>query len=57
MHFSSEAGTRVEKGMERGLLLNSTQDVVLRLLPPFILQEAHVDEAVGIMREIFREVG
>jgi acetylornithine/succinyldiaminopimelate/putrescine aminotransferase len=35
---------------ERGLLVNVTQGSVVRLLPPYVLQAAHVDEALAVMR-------
>ena len=34
-----------------GLLINVTQDTVLRFLPPFLLQEKHVDNGVRILRK------
>ena len=30
----------------RGILINRTQDTVLRFLPPYIIQKAHVDLVV-----------
>lgn len=35
---------------EHGLLVNVTQGNVVRLLPPYILDAHHIDEALGIMR-------
>jgi acetylornithine aminotransferase/acetylornithine/N-succinyldiaminopimelate aminotransferase len=32
--------------LQRGVLLSRTHDVVMRFLPPFIITEEHVDEAV-----------
>jgi acetylornithine/N-succinyldiaminopimelate aminotransferase len=40
-------------GYERGLLLGSSGENVVRLLPPYIAQEADMDVAVGILDEIF----
>ena len=37
------------------LLINVTQDTVLRFLPPFLLQEKHVDSAVRILRKLLRD--
>jgi predicted acetylornithine/succinylornithine family transaminase len=37
----------------RGLLINCTHDTVLRFLPPYIVTEKEVDEAVAILDEIF----
>jgi acetylornithine/succinyldiaminopimelate/putrescine aminotransferase len=42
--------------MERGLLMNCTHDTVLRFLPPYIITEQHVDEAVAILEAAFNEV-
>jgi len=32
------------------LLFNITQDTVVRLLPPFLIEEKHVDSAVRILK-------
>jgi acetylornithine aminotransferase/acetylornithine/N-succinyldiaminopimelate aminotransferase len=32
--------------LDRGILINRTQDTVLRFLPPYIIQKAHVDLVV-----------
>jgi predicted acetylornithine/succinylornithine family transaminase len=37
------------RAMAGGLLLNCTHDTVLRFLPPYIITEQHVDEAVEIL--------
>lgn len=37
--------------LERGLLLNVTADSVVRLLPPFILNDAEADQIVGIVTD------
>ena len=39
----------VNRAMQDGLLLNCTHDTVLRFLPPYIITEAHVDEAMEIL--------
>jgi acetylornithine/N-succinyldiaminopimelate aminotransferase len=54
LELSVPARPIVDQAMERGILLNSTQDVVLRVLPPFLLQEHHVDEAVSVLRDLLR---
>ncbi len=54
LELSVPARPIVEQAMERGILLNSTQDVVLRVLPPFLLKEQHVDEAVSVLRDLLR---
>ena len=41
--------------LERNMLGGSAGDNVLRLAPPLIITEDHVREAVGILRECFKE--
>ena len=43
----------VADAQARGLLINCTHDTVLRFLPPYIVTEKEVDEAVGILDGIF----
>ncbi|MFO1519296.1 MAG: acetylornithine transaminase [bacterium] len=42
----------VTKAMEKGLLINCTQESVLRFVPPLILSKAEVDHAIKILDEI-----
>ena len=42
----------VEQALAEGVLLNSTQDTVLRFLPPFLLQEKHVDRGVRVLKKL-----
>ena len=39
----------VEAALQRGLLINRTADTVVRLLPPFIITAAEIDEAVALL--------
>src|SRR5246127_1708442 len=41
----------VEQGLTQGVLFNSTQDTVVRFLPPFLLQEQHVDKGIRVLRK------
>jgi acetylornithine/N-succinyldiaminopimelate aminotransferase len=41
----------VEQALAEGVLFNSTQDNVLRFLPPFLLQEKHVDKGVRVLKK------
>ena len=41
----------LEGALANGLLINVTQDTVLRFLPPFLLEEKHVDKGVRILRK------
>lgn len=42
----------VEGALAHGILFNSTQDTVVRFLPPFLLQEKHVDRAIKILKKL-----
>jgi acetylornithine/N-succinyldiaminopimelate aminotransferase len=42
--------------MERRVIINRTNENVLRFLPPFILEEKHVDLAISALDEVFREL-
>ncbi len=46
----------VNKAMAGGLLLNCTHDTVLRFLPPYIITEEHVDEAIAVLDGVFKTV-
>jgi acetylornithine/N-succinyldiaminopimelate aminotransferase len=43
----------VQEMLKRHILINCTSDTVLRFLPPFILEKAHVDEAIAALDSIF----
>jgi len=40
-------------GYEHGLLLGSSGENVVRLLPPYVVDEADIDKAVGVLDQIF----
>jgi len=42
----------VEQALAEGVLFNSTQDTVLRFLPPFLLKEKHVDKGIRILKKL-----
>jgi predicted acetylornithine/succinylornithine family transaminase len=44
-----DAAPVVEGALKRGLLVNRTAERVVRMLPPFTVTEAEIDEAVGIL--------
>ena len=53
---SAELGkTVVAEMLKRHILINCTSDTVLRFLPPYILEKAHVDTAIAALDEIFTE--
>jgi len=55
MELSIPARPIVERAMAEGLLINSTQETVLRFLPPFLLEEKHVDKAIRMLRKILKQ--
>jgi acetylornithine/N-succinyldiaminopimelate aminotransferase len=42
----------VEQALAQGVLFNSTQDTVLRFLPPFLLEEKHVDKGIRVLKKL-----
>ncbi len=53
MELEIEGGALVNAAMERGLLINCTVGKVLRFVPPLIVTKAEIDEAIGILDQIF----
>jgi len=43
----------VAEMLKRHILINCTSETVLRFLPPYILERAHVDTAIAALDEIF----
>jgi acetylornithine/N-succinyldiaminopimelate aminotransferase len=41
--------------MEEGVLINCTHDVVLRMLPPYILTEQDVDRGISVLNKVFKK--
>jgi acetylornithine/succinyldiaminopimelate/putrescine aminotransferase len=44
----------VMQGIEQGVLFNCTHDTVLRFLPPYIVTEKEVDQALKVLGRLFR---
>jgi len=42
----------VEECLKKGLIVNCTEERVIRLLPPLILEREHVDEALKILKDV-----
>jgi acetylornithine/N-succinyldiaminopimelate aminotransferase len=47
--------TVVAKAREKGLLLSVAGDKVVRFAPPFVIETQHLDEAVGILRQVLTD--
>lgn len=45
----------VMDALEEGMLINCTHDTVIRLLPPFIISEKEIDQAVRVFRKLFKK--
>jgi predicted acetylornithine/succinylornithine family transaminase len=54
VELSIPGKTIVERAMQEGLLMNCTHETVLRFLPPYIITQAHVDEAILILDRVFQ---
>ena len=50
-----DAWPLVEAGYERGVLLLNAGPRVLRLLPPLIVEEAHIEELIAVLGELLAE--
>ena len=42
----------VDGGLAEGVLFNSTHDTVVRFLPPFMLEEKHVDKGIRVLKKL-----
>jgi len=49
LDLTVDAGPVVQAALERGLLVNRTSGTVVRLLPPYIVTEADVDQAATVL--------
>ncbi len=57
LELTIDAQPIVQFALEHGLLVNRTAERVVRMLPPFIVTKADVDEAVGILDRALTEAG
>jgi acetylornithine/N-succinyldiaminopimelate aminotransferase len=49
LELDRPAGAVVEAALERKLLINRTSDTVVRLLPPYVITEREIDEALPLL--------
>jgi predicted acetylornithine/succinylornithine family transaminase len=42
----------VDGGLAEGVLFNSTQDTVVRFLPPFLMEEKHIDKGMRVLKKL-----
>jgi len=50
------AAETVKKCMDSGLLLNCTHDTVIRIMPQLNVKQEHIDEGLGILKDILESV-
>jgi acetylornithine aminotransferase len=46
----------VSTGLERGLVLNATSDTVLRFVPPLVISDGALVEAVATLKGVIADV-
>ena len=56
MELSIDGADIVNRAMAKGLLINCTVGKVLRFVPPLIVTQAEIDEAVDILAAVFIEL-
>jgi predicted acetylornithine/succinylornithine family transaminase len=56
LELSVDGAPIVQRSIERGLLINCTQQTVLRLLPAMTLSDEQLDEGCEILSEVLRSV-
>lgn len=54
VELTREGDSIVEKMREEGVLINCTNQTVLRFLPPLIITKAHVDDGVRALRRVLK---
>jgi acetylornithine/N-succinyldiaminopimelate aminotransferase len=45
----------VDEALAEGVLFNSTQDTVVRFLPPYLLEEKHVDKGIRVLKKLLKK--
>jgi predicted acetylornithine/succinylornithine family transaminase len=56
LQLQIDATPVVEQARERGLLVNRTDEKVVRLLPPLTIEAADIDRAVDVLDEVFAAI-
>jgi acetylornithine aminotransferase/acetylornithine/N-succinyldiaminopimelate aminotransferase len=51
-HLTLPGKSVVRQALEAGVILNCTEEKVLRFLPPLIIERRHVDELIGVLKPI-----
>src|SRR3984957_312260 len=45
----------VDAALAEGVLFNSTHDTVVRFLPPYLLEEKHVDKGIRVLKKLLKK--
>ena len=56
LQLSVDAAPVVDQARQRGLLVNKTDEKVVRLLPPLTIEAADIDRAVDVLDEVFAAI-
>jgi acetylornithine/succinyldiaminopimelate/putrescine aminotransferase len=46
----------VDRAFEKRLIINPVGETILRLVPPLVISEREVDDAIAILKQVFQEV-
>jgi acetylornithine/N-succinyldiaminopimelate aminotransferase len=57
LELDRPAAAVVDAARERRLLINRTSDTVVRLLPPYVITEKEVDEALPLLEAAIESTG
>ena len=57
LELMHDAAPVVQEGLARGVIVNRTAERVVRLLPPLVITESEIDEALGRLDAAFAAVG
>ena len=56
LDLNRDGGAIVKACMERGFLINCTQEHVLRFIPPLIIQEGQIDSLIACLDAVFQDL-
>jgi acetylornithine/N-succinyldiaminopimelate aminotransferase len=58
VEFNNEIGQKIlDACVENGLLVNRVKPNAIRLMPPLIIGNKEVDEAIGVLDTVFSKIG
>ena len=57
LELTRDATPVIKEGLARGVIVNRTAETVVRLLPPLVITEPEIDEALGRLDAAFGAVG